>query len=173
MKTEVASDTYLVGIGVSPGISIGEIVLLGHRSTVEDQPIEAADVEPEIERFYWAISQAQKQLQEIKDAVSNQPHLREHLYILDTHLLILDDEMLVGETERAIREQVSCESALTRVLQQLRQMFENIEDEYLRDRQSDVDAVGGRLMRILTGEHERSITDIEQNTLIAAHDLSP
>ncbi|MCK4691474.1 MAG: phosphoenolpyruvate--protein phosphotransferase, partial [Desulfuromonadales bacterium] len=50
---------------------------------------------------------------------------------------------------------------------------ENIEDEYLRDRQSDVDAVGGRLMRILTGEHERSITDIEQNTLIAAHDLSP
>ncbi|OEU72811.1 MAG: phosphoenolpyruvate--protein phosphotransferase [Desulfuromonadales bacterium C00003093] len=173
VKTEVASDTYLVGIGVSPGISIGAITLLGHRSTVEDRPIEAADVEAEIERFNWALSQARKQLQEIKETVSRKPHLREHLYILDTHLLILDDEMLVGETERAIREQISCESALTKVLQHLRQMFENIEDEYLRDRQSDVDAVGGRLMRILTGEHERSITDIEQNTLIVAHDLSP
>jgi len=172
-KIEVAIDTYLVGIGVSPGISIGEICLLTHQATIDESPIEASEVEGELERFRWALRQARTQLQEIKESVASKPHLREHLYILDTHLLILDDDMLLQGAERAIRDQLSSEGALKRVLTQLRQMFDNIEDEYLRERRSDVDAVGERLMRILTGEHDRSVMDVAQKSLIVAHDLSP
>ncbi|NOY13096.1 MAG: phosphoenolpyruvate--protein phosphotransferase [Deltaproteobacteria bacterium] len=172
-KIEVAKDTYLVGIGVSPGISIGEINLLNRNTTVDDWPITADEVDAELERFHWALEQSRDELLEIKQKVSSKPHLREHLYILDTHLLILEDEMLVQGTERAIREQISCEGALKRTLQQLRQMFDKIEDEYLRERRSDVDAVGGRIMRILTGENQRSIDDIGPRALVVAHDLSP
>lgn len=172
-KIEVAQDTYLVGIGVSPGISIGEICLLNHRATVDEWPLAANEVEGEIARFHWALDQARNQLQEIKEAVASKPHLREHLYILDTHLLILDDEMLVQETEKAIRDQMNSEGALKRVLTQLRQMFDTIEDEYLRERRSDVDAIGERLMRILTGEHERPLANVANKSLIVAHDLSP
>jgi len=172
-KIEIGIDTYLVGIGVSPGISIGEICLMTRRTTVDESPIEVSEVEGELERFRWALRQARTQLQEIKDSVASKPHLREHLYILDTHLLILEDEMLLQGAERAIRDQLSCEGALKRVLTELRQMFDNIEDEYLRERRSDVDAVGERLMRILTGEHDRSMMDIAQKALIVAHDLSP
>lgn len=172
-KIEVGKDTYLVGIGVSPGISIGDIVLLHRRSTVEDWPISSDEVESEIERFHWALEQAREQLREIKNSVSQKPHLTEHLYILDTHLLILEDNMLVKETEKAIRGQLNSEGALQQVLQKLRQLFDNIEDEYLRDRRSDVDAVGDRLIRILTGEQARSIADIDQQSLLVAHDLSP
>ena len=172
-KIEIAKDTYLVGIGVSPGISIGEICLLDNRATVDEVPIEAHEVDAEIERFHWAIRQAKAQLQEIKETVASKTHLREHLYILDTHLLILDDEMLVQGAEKAIRNQLNSEGALKRVLAQLREMFANIEDEYLRERHSDVDAIGERLMRILTGEHERPLANISQKALIVAHDLSP
>ncbi|MEA3363164.1 MAG: phosphoenolpyruvate--protein phosphotransferase, partial [Thermodesulfobacteriota bacterium] len=99
--------------------------------------------------------------------------LREHLYILDTHLLILEDEMLVGGTEKEIRAQMNAEGALTQVLEQLRALFDNIEDVYLRERRSDVDAVGERLLRILSGVSERSIKNIGRNSLVVAHNLSP
>jgi phosphotransferase system enzyme I (PtsI) len=172
-KIDVATDTYLVGIGVSPGVSIGEINLLNQSTTVDTLPIQESEVENELGRFRWAIEQAREQLLEIKETVSSKKHLREHLYILDTHLLILEDEMLIQETEQAIRELNCSEGALKKTLRKLRQLFENIEDEYLRERRSDVDAVGERLMRILTGEHQRSITDIGHKALVAAHDLSP
>ena len=172
-KIEVAKDTYLVGIGVSPGISIGEICLVSQRTSADEWTLDASEVEAEVERFHWAVEQARNQLHAIKNSVSSQQHLREHLYILDTHILILEDEMLVQGTEAAIRRQLNAEGALKQVLGQLRKLFDSIEDEYLRERQSDVDAVGERLLRILTGEHDRSISDIAHKSLIVAHDLSP
>ena len=173
MKNKVAKDTYLVGIGVSPGIAIGEVSLVDPRPLIDQSLIEATEVEAELLRFQQAVVRAREQLQKIKQAVSRQKHLREHLYILDTHLLILDDEMLVGGTEKVIREQMNAEGALTQVLEQLRALFDNIEDEYLRERRSDVDAVGDRLLRILTGASERTIGNIGRKSLVVAHDLSP
>ncbi len=172
-KIKVAEDTYLVGIGVSPGISIGEVCLVDQRSLVDESLIEPTEIESEILRFHQAVDRAREQLQKIKQTVSRQQHLREHLYILDTHLLILEDEMLVQGTEKAIRAQMNAASALKQVLEQLRSLFDNIEDEYLRERRSDVDAVGERLLRILTGVSERSIGNIGRKSLVVAHELSP
>lgn len=172
-KIEIASDTYLVGIGVSPGVCIGEVCLLNHRASAEEYPIEEHEVDDELQRFRWALSQAQQQLGEIKTGVASKQHLREHLYILDTHLMILEDDMLVEETCKVIRQRINSEGALKRVLNQLRIMFDTIEDEYLRERRSDVDAVGERLLRILTGEQERTLGDLYRPALVVAHELSP
>jgi phosphotransferase system enzyme I (PtsI) len=172
-KTKIPADTYLVGIGVSPGIAIGVVSLVDQRPLVDQSLIEPTDVEAELFRFQQAVDRAQEQLQKIKQAVSKQPHLREHLYILDTHLLILEDEMLVEGTKKEIRNLVNVEGALTRVLEQLRALFDNIDDEYLRERRSDVDAVGDRLLRILSGVSERAIGHIGKKSLVVAHDLSP
>ncbi len=173
MKIKVAKDTYLVGIGVSPGIAIGAVSLLDQHPLVDQVLIESTEVEAELLRFQQAIERAQEQLQKIKQAVSRQQHLREHLYIIDTHLLILEDEMLVDGTKKAIRAQMNAEGALSQVLEQLRALFDNIDDEYLRERRSDVDAVGDRLLRILTGVSERTIDNIGKESLVVAHDLSP
>ncbi len=172
-KINVAEDTYLVGIGVSPGISIGEISIVDQRPLINEALIGADDVGSEIERFHGAVEEARDQLNRIKDKVSQKQHLREHLYILDTHLLILNDEMLIQNTEEAIRGLLNAESALKSVLDHLRSLFDNIEDEYLKERRSDVDAVGERLLRILTGVSERSIGKIGSKSLIVAHELSP
>ncbi len=172
-KIRIVEDTYLVGIGVSPGVSIGEISLVDQRPVVDQTLIEPAEVEAELLRFQQAVDRAREQLQKIKLAVSKQPHLREHLYILDTHLLILEDEMLVDGTKQAIQAQMNAEGALTQVLEKLRALFDNIDDEYLRERRSDVDAVGERLLRILTGIGERPIGKIGRRSLVVAHDLSP
>ncbi len=172
-KIEVAADTYLVGIGVSPGIGLGEVYLLDHRPVVDHEQIAAEQVEAELQRFRAAVDAARQQLLTIKQRVSKQEHLQEHLYILDTHLLFLADDMLIKGTEQLIAAQHSAESALQQILEKLKALFDNIEDEYLRERRSDVDAVGERLLRILTGVSERSFCNIGSESIIAAHDLSP
>ena len=172
-KNRITEDIYLVGVGVSPGIAIGQVSLLDHRYPVYEFYIEAEEIAAEIERFRQAVAEATTQLQRIKERVSGQVHLREHLYILDTHMLILEDEMLVGATETAIRTQRNAESALRQVLKNLRNLFDNIEDEYLRERRSDVDAVGDRLLRILCGASEQMTGRVEKESIIVAHDLSP
>lgn len=172
-KTEVHQDTYLVGLGVSPGIGIGRICLLNRLYHVAEWELDDGEVEGEVLRFRNALSAAADQLREVKKKVASQPHLREHIYILDTHLLILEDEMLVSNTETLIRQKHNAERALNQTLKQLRLMFENIEDDYLRERSSDLDAIGQRLLRILAGISDTTLEQIKEKSLIAAHDLSP
>lgn len=172
-KIKCDKDTYLVGIGVSSGIAIGHVSLIDQRYPVYEAFIEEAEIDTELERFQHAVGEAENQLRRIKQRVSDQQHLREHLYILDTHMLILDDDMLIKGTQDLIRSRFNAESALKQVLRKLRGLFDEIEDEYLRERQSDVDAVGQRLLRILCGAGERSLHRAPKDALIVAHDLSP
>jgi phosphotransferase system enzyme I (PtsI) len=172
-KTEIHQDTYLVGVGVSPGIGIGRICLLNRLSHVLEWEISDAEVDIELARFRAALKTAADQLREIKQKVSNQDHLREHIYILDTHLLILEDQLLIDQTENLIRQNFNVESALDQALKKLRIMFEKIEDDYLRERSSDLDAVGQRIQRVLAGITDNRLEKIDDKSLVAAHDLSP
>lgn len=172
-KTEVQQDTYLVGLGVSPGIGIGRVCLLNRLALVAEWQIDDDEIDSEISRFRTALSEAVLQLSDVKQNVASQSHLREHIYILDTHLLILEDELLIEQTEALIRQNHNAESALNQTLKKLRVMFENIEDDYLRERSSDLDAVGQRLQRILAGVKDSTLEQIQEKALVAAHDLSP
>lgn len=172
-KTEIQQDTYLVGVGVSPGIGIGRICLLNRLSHVLEWEIPAAEVDAELARFQTALSIAADQLREVKQKVSNQEHLREHIYILDTHLLILEDQLLIKQTEDLIRQNFNVESALDQALKKMRVMFDKIEDDYLRERSSDLDAVGQRIQRVLAGISDNHLEKIDEKSLVAAHDLSP
>lgn len=173
-KTEIARDTFLVGIGVSPGIAISTTHLVNRaRMAAMERSIDASDVDTELAAFDEAVEISRSQLQEVKRQVSER-QLAEHLYIIDTHLLILDDQMLHDETRRGIRDLLlNAEGALQRALAKFRAVFESIEDEYLRDRGSDVESVGQRLLRNLVGETQQSLTAIDSKVVVVAHDLSP
>ncbi len=173
-KTDIAPDTILVGIGASPGIAIGESYLLDRaRARAVERPIRPEEVEREIGAFLDAVSLSKKQLEEVKERVAD-PQMAEHLYIIDTHLLILEDQMLVDDTIRLIKENmINAEGALKRVLRRFREVFDRIEDEYLRERRTDIDSIGDRLLRNLIGEEQQSLTEVGRKVIIIAHDLSP
>jgi phosphotransferase system enzyme I (PtsI) len=173
-KIDIPQDTFLVGIGSSPGIAIGEAFLVNRaRMPSAERAIAAAEVEGEIDAFREAIRISKRQLEEVRAGV-NDRQLGEHLYIIDTHLLILDDQMLYEETVRSIREDlINAEGALRRTLSRFRAVFNQIEDEYLRERRSDVDSVGERLLRNLQGERQQSLATIGHKVIVVAHDLSP
>lgn len=174
MKTEVAHDQLLIGIGASPGIAIGRALLL-HRPT--DVPpvrtITLDEVDSEVQRLRDAITLSRQQLEAVRRQAEEHPTVEPRL-IIDAHLLILDDIMLVTETISIIeKELVDAETALQRTLLRLRQLFAAIEDEYLRERRSDVEFVGQRILRNLIGYHEHLLQDLTEQVILVAHDLSP
>lgn len=172
-SAEIPQDTILVGIGASPGIAIARSHLLKRdRVAGIERRILPAEVEAEIANFRAAVASAKAQLLEVKEQAADQH--AEHLYIIDTHLLILEDQLLVNSTIDLIRsELLNAEGALGRTLRRLRQVFDSITDEYLRERRSDIDSVGDRLMRNLLGEVRESLKTLTGQTIIVAHDLSP
>jgi phosphotransferase system enzyme I (PtsI) len=174
VKIDITEDTMLVGIAAAPGIAISRSHLVNRdRMTVIERRISPEEVDPEIGAFKDAVERSKAQLIEVKDQADSK-ELTEHLYIIDTHLLILDDEMLIGETIGLIRgELINAEGALNRVLSKLRRVFDKISDEYLRERRSDIDSIGDRLMRNLLGETRESLADVNEQVIVVAHVLSP
>ncbi len=173
-KVDIPQDTILVGIGTSPGIAIGESFSL-HRARMSavPVPIHPDEVQAEVEQFLNAIQEAKNQLHEVRDNVTDQ-RLIDHLYIIDTHLLILEDDALVEETIRTIeKDLLNASGALQQTIQKFQKIFDGIEDEYLRERRSDVDAVGDRIQYNLAGEVRQSLKDIDRKVIVVAHNLSP
>jgi phosphotransferase system enzyme I (PtsI) len=174
VKIDIAEDTILVGIAAAPGIAISRSHRVNRdRMDVVERRISLSEVEPELTAFKDAVVKSKYQLLEVKEQADGK-ELGEHLYIIDTHLLILDDDMLIGETISLIRDElINAEGALNRVLRKLRRVFDKISDEYLRERRSDIDSIGDRLMRNLLGETRESLADIDEQVIVVAHDLSP
>jgi phosphotransferase system enzyme I (PtsI) len=174
VKIDIAEDTMLVGIAAAPGIAISRSYLVKRdRMAAIERRISHGEIEPETAAFTEAVARAKTQLIEIKSQADSK-ELAEHLYIIDTHLLILEDEMLIGETLALIRNDlINAEGALNRVLRKLQRLFDQIGDEYLRERRSDIDSIGNRLMRNLLGETHESLAAIHEQVIVVAHDLSP
>lgn len=167
-------DVFLMGTGASPGIAIG-VVYVVDRSRISplERSLGAHEIEDEIRFFRQALHCSRAQLEEVKKCVAD-PRMAEHLHIIDTHLLILKDQMLVDETIEVIRrERINAEGALMRTLEGFRTVFDSIDDEYLRERRSDIDSVGDRILRNLSGVSQQSLADIDRKSIIVAHDLSP
>ena len=135
----------LNGIGVSPGIVVGRAVILTQRTEVMRFPIPPDRVDREVRALLSARDQSRQQLQDISARVAQGPG-SELAALFDAQILMLDDPMLVGRAEEIIRtERVNAAWAVHRAYEALYQVFSEIEDPYLREREGDVADVAGRL----------------------------
>ncbi len=164
----------LRGIPVSPGIVIGKVYLLDRRKVrPPERTIDPQEVEAELQRFRRALGETREQLEELRKHYG-ESSLGEHDYLVDVHLMMLDDRMVVQETERQVRENFyGADWALWTVLGRIKASFDAMEDEYFRDRRTDVEHLGDRILRNLTGRRHESIADIRGDVVVVAHDLSP
>jgi len=174
MAVQQQINKILHGIGASPGIVTGRAYLVERfKVRMPEKKIDPSKVDEEVERFYRAIEESRSQLQEVKEKILD-PTVRQHAFILDVHLMILDDEMLIQNTVDHIRKKkINSEWALDLTLEKLDSAFKTIEDEYLRERRSDLHYVTARIFRNLMGKKHDDITKIKGKVIIVAHDLSP
>lgn len=163
----------LRGIGVSPGIVQGEAVLAESvlfpaRKTY----IPPHRVEEELARLRAALSETREGLIALKREVGAKIG-EDHAFIFDAHLLILVDRVLLDGVEKLIREEnVNSETALAEMHEHYRKIFDAIEDDYFRERQSDVTDVLGKVVRNLSAGKDAGMEEVRGRILVA-HDLLP
>jgi len=174
MVSAKSENLILNGIGASPGIAIGMARITDRsRVAVAEREIDPADKPAEMERFRRAVDLVRGELQSLK-AQLEEERGPEHLYVLDTHLMILDDAMLTEQTLSHIDSaSINAEWALKKTLVRYREFFDGIEDEYLRERASDVEIVGERILRQMAGVFHEPIQEFDGKVIVIAHDLSP
>jgi len=174
MVSEKIKNRRYQGTGASPGIVIGEARVADRtKVVVVERSVSVDEIAGEIERFHVALLRAKEDLLALKCQISRTQGT-EHLYVIDTHLMILEDTMLTTETVNLIeQEMINAEAALNRTLKKFKVFFEGIEDEYLRERGSDVETVVERVLRNMLGKRHDLLCEAEGRVVIVAHDLSP
>ncbi len=167
----------LQGIGVSRGIAMGRAHILFHNQPdVREYLIPAFAIEQEVDRFLDAIEQAREQLKSIRNHIpANAP--ADVTSFIDTHLLMLNDSSLNRIPVDMIRQRrCNAEWALQLQRDALINVFNEMDDPYLRTRRDDVDHVVNRIHRILT---DQDVADHEipdgrlKGHIIIAEDLTP
>jgi len=174
LKREIKKTQFIKGIGVTPAIIIGKAYLLD-RGKIEApaRVIPEPQILQEVARFREAVEESKKQLRLAKEKLLHED-VAGPTYILDVHLLLLEDKNLIENTEKTIKQSwINAEWALKINLERVRKVFNNIDDEYLKSRKTDIDYIGERILRNLMGKDKETISQIKEEVIIVAHDLSP
>ena len=168
----------LHGIPVSRGIAIGRAYLIAPAALdVDHYLVEPAQIEGEVERFRSAQQLVHQELDILRnDLAADAPS--EMGAFINVHSMILNDAMLVQETIDLIRtRRYNVEWALTEQLERLSRHFDDIEDEYLRERKADIQQVVERVLKALAGATAASLVDNVHGTcdemIVVAHDIAP
>jgi phosphotransferase system enzyme I (PtsI) len=165
----------LKGIGVSPGIIIGKTFLFTP-DAIETPVVTLAGksaINGEIERFKQALEKSRENLRAVKKEVERKKQ-KEARYIIDAQLLILEDKLLVDSIIKTIREKgIDAASAVKEAIRKLSRGFDDVSDEYLKERKTDFDYIGERIIRNILGTKQHDLSAIREPSIIVAHDLSP
>jgi phosphotransferase system enzyme I (PtsI) len=168
---------HLKGIGITRGIATGRAHILQHGLIeVQEYAIVSRYIPDEINRFKSALKTATSQLQKIKKQIpAHTP--ADITSFIDTHLLMLKDSALSVAPINIIQEQkCNAEWAVRQQRDILVQVFEDMEDAYLRTRKDDVDHVVNRILRALLSLSDNPTAGSDKrikNAIILADDLSP
>ncbi|MDQ0208046.1 phosphoenolpyruvate--protein phosphotransferase [Alkalicoccobacillus murimartini] len=162
----------ITGIAASQGIAIA-------KAYVHEEPdftissSEASDPNAEIERLEGALSLSKEELAAIKDK-TEQNLGADKAEIFAAHLLVLSDPELIDSVKDKItNEKRNAEYALNEVADQFITIFENMDNEYMKERAADIRDVTRRVIGHLLGIEAGSLATISEETIVIAEDLTP
>src|SRR3989338_3612998 len=167
-------EIILKGIPASPGIVVGKAFLFGREQhVIQRRSIKDEQIPHEIKRFKDALGQTKNEILEIKKRISEEMGL-EHAQIFSAHLLVIEDTMLTEEVlSRLTKEKLAVEYIFQDVLRKYIKVFSEMDDDYLKERISDINDVGSRILKNLIGAKHDVLSDLKDTVVIVAYDLSP
>ncbi len=173
-KPERQGDELIVkGLGVSSGVVVGKPFIL-HSASLQVTERRLADdheAEAEAERFNQALQITREQLHHLIQE-SKAKYGKEYGAILESHFLILEDEEMIRGTLKIIRNNhINAESALTAVMDKFKNSFLKSNNEYLRERATDIDDVNRRILGNLLGQQKTFA--VEEPCIIIADTIKP
>jgi phosphotransferase system enzyme I (PtsI) len=163
------------GVGVSNGIAIGHAHLVSHALLeVVHYQVPENLIPQEIARFDLAINTVKLDLETIKSQLPSKSPAELAAFI-NTHLMILNDHTLADDPKLVIKnEHCNAEWALKQQMESIVEQFDQIGDEYLRERKHDVVQVVERIIKVLLGRPSQvPVLEQEKAIILVAHDISP
>ena len=167
-------ETVLKGIPAAPGVVTGKAFLYGREQyTISRRNIREDQIQNEIKRFKEALLQTKNEIVDIKKRISEELGV-EHGQIFSAHLLVIDDTMLTEEVVAKLKkEKLAVEYIFQDVLRRYIKVFSEMDDEYLKERISDINDVGRRILKNLIGAKEDILSNLKEKVIVIAYDLSP
>lgn len=163
------------GIPVSAGVCRGRILVIDRSHTsFGKRNLSEPELQDEINRLERSLVQTRHQILEVQRRVSQGMGAAEG-GIFDAHLLVLEDRTLLDEVIRVIQtEKVNAEYAFHSVAERYAATLAAIEDDYLRERATDMRDVTTRVLNNLLGlEDEVDLRHLKEPCIIISHDLTP
>ena len=162
----------LKGIAAAPGVGRGPVFLL-QKGMAVITCVKVSDVEAEIRRFEEALVATRHEITHLRDKVVNELGESEAA-IFDAHLLVLEDVALIDEVVKEVRSSsFNIEFCFQEVAQRYIDIFEKMEDDFLRERASDIRDVTSRVMNQLVGMSPQRLGTPLHKQVVVAKDLTP
>ena len=176
MPADASSNSEVIaqGISASPGIAYGQVFLY----LKTDLELPCYEVEParraaEITRFEQALLVTREQISKIRDEVEANLGPDE-ARIFDAHLLVLEDQALITETIREFEStSQNIEQCFNAVAMRYIRAFDQIDDEYLRERAGDLRDVTQRVLHNLLGQTAQNLSVLVDKRVVVANDIAP
>ncbi|MFH1498541.1 MAG: phosphoenolpyruvate--protein phosphotransferase [Verrucomicrobiota bacterium] len=168
------SEVTVQGISASQGIAYGPIFLYIQSDVeVPEYQVDPEKRVAEIARLEQALVTTRHQIQKIQAEVENNLGADE-ARIFDAHLLVLEDQALISETIRDFESTgFNIETCFNRVSQRYIKAFDEIDDEYLRERAGDIRDVAQRVLSNLLGHTGQSLGQLVEKRVVVANNISP
>ncbi|MBK1736019.1 phosphoenolpyruvate--protein phosphotransferase [Halorhodospira abdelmalekii] len=166
-----AAGRTLRGLPGAPGVAMGTAVVSYTQADLNAIPDRAsADVETEVAAFEAAVERVRNELEALREQIADSVTPDEQA-LFDVYLRMLDGDSLVRETIERIREGNWAPGALRRVICEHVQVFEDMDDPYLRERASDIRDLGRRILARLRDEGER-VREVPDQAVLVGHEVS-
>ena len=164
----------LLGIAVSPGVAVGEALVIDSEGFRIPRRFLARDAtEDELARLDKAIATVGDEITRNRDSVARQLG-SQYAAIFSAHLAMLCDPRLRDEFEELIRQRhYSPEYAVSRALRRYAKVFQALENSHLSERAGDIFDIEKRLMRTLLGERREELSQLTTPAVVLAHNLTP
>ncbi|MDF2881951.1 MAG: phosphoenolpyruvate-protein phosphotransferase [Clostridiaceae bacterium] len=160
------------GIAASKGYAIGNVVIKDD-SEISIVERTVSDIVSEQAKLEKALNTTREQLTKIKEKAEKELG-KDKAAVFESHMMLLDDPEFTGAVKTNIEDnKVNAEKALSDVVEMYSGIFASMEDEYMRERGADVKDVGHRILANLVGKNPDGLANLQENTVIVAHDLTP
>ncbi|MGH8021009.1 MAG: phosphoenolpyruvate--protein phosphotransferase [Opitutaceae bacterium] len=173
MDASNKTETTLHGIAASPGIAHGRaFVVVQAELEIPVYPIDGTQRESEIQRFEQALLMTRQQITKMQQEIARSLG-EDEARIFDAHLMVLEDQALIAETIREIDKTMrNVETCFREVGLRYVEAFGRIDDEYLRERASDIRDVVERVLHNLTGRAVENLSRIAGERVLLTRDIT-
>ncbi|MFC1668464.1 phosphoenolpyruvate--protein phosphotransferase [Chlamydiota bacterium] len=168
------TEKKLSGIAASPGIVYGKVFLFDvQEDNIVSTHVAAAKLPFEIARLEEALIITRREILDIQQRLSERLGVR-HAEIFNAHLMVLEDRSLLEEVIKKLeKDQKNVEFVFNEVIQRYSEIFSQMEDEYLKERVTDIKDVARRVLHNLMGKKRQDLSHLTNEVIVIASDLSP